>query len=247
MATPYYLWKMHGFQVDIASVKGGDVPWDPASKTGDFLTSEAKAFLEDENAVKLTQSTKSLAELLEGKPELEFDALFLPGGHGIVFDGPENKELKQMVERFWNAGKIVSAICHGPAGLLSACDAKGEPLVKGKRITGFTDNEERAVKKENIVPFLLESKLKEMGAEFVKSELGDWTPMAVSDGKLVTGQNPQSSAKCAEAVAIAIAPHLAGPIHGKGEGFHERGHPFAKEHHHVHGNNDNKDLSAAIQ
>lgn len=234
VAAPYFLWKMHGFEVEIGSVQGGEIPWDPASMTGDFLTSDAKAFLENEESSNATKNTKSISEILKGNPETEFDAIFIPGGHGIVFDGPENTELKELLERFWNAGKVVSSVCHGPAGLISACTESGDPIVKGRKVCAFTDDEERAVGKDKVVPFLLESRLKEMGAEFIKSSVGNWNPMVAEDGKLITGQNPQSSAQVAEAVTRAVAPHISEPVHGKGEGFHARGHAYSKEHHHDH-------------
>ena len=130
---------------------------------------------------------------------------------------------------------ILSAVCHGPAGLLSATDpSSADSILKGKRACGFTNSEERAVGKDQVVPYSLEDKMKELGADF---ECGpDWSVYVVKDGKLITGQNPQSSRAVAEAVAETILPHLKEPQHGKGqgEGFHARGHPVTGEHH-AHG------------
>jgi len=119
----------------------------------------------------------------------------------------------------WSAGKVVAAVCHGPAGLVSACDADGTSIVNGRRVTGFTNSEERGVGKDGLVPFLLEDKLKELGGAFEGGP--DWAAFCVKDGHLVTGQNPASSTLVAEAVADIVAPHTE-PQHGKEEGFHRR-------------------------
>ena len=132
-------------------------------------------------------------------------------------DGPDSAELKTLLERMWAAGKVVSAVCHGPAGLVSACDTNGDSILKGHAVTGFTNSEEKAVGKDGLVPFLLEDRMKELGGLFTAHP--DWEPHAVRDGQLVTGQNPQSSRAVAEAVAEAVAPGIQ-PQHGKGEGEH---------------------------
>lgn len=221
VASPYYAWRSKGYQVTIASIKGGEIPFDPASKAGDFCTPEATNFLNDKEAQEKVNNSKPAADML-GSVE-EFDAIFLPGGHGIVYDGPKSKELKELLEKFWAAGKVVSAVCHGPAGLVTACAADGNSIVKGKQVTGFTNTEEIAVNKQDAVPFLLEDKLKELGGLYERSE-GDWASFVVSDGQLITGQNPGSSKAVAEAVIEAVSPGLSGPVHGKteGEGFHKR-------------------------
>jgi putative intracellular protease/amidase len=202
-----------GFQVDLASIKGGPIPFDPASTSGGFLTPEADTFQKDEGIQKLVQSTKSVDEVLGDVQQ--YDAVFLPGGHGIVFDGPDSAALKKLLDQLYASGKVVSAVCHGPAGLTSATTPAGEPIVKGKRVSGFTNTEEAAVAKDKLVPFLLEDKLKELGGLYERGD--DWAPFAVRDGALVTGQNPQSSRRVAELVIEALSPGVD-PQHGKGEG-----------------------------
>jgi putative intracellular protease/amidase len=212
------------------------VHFDPASKSGDFLTKEADSFLKGEETAAMIKNTKSASEFSEDDLN-QYDAVFLPGGHGTMFDLPESSDLKKIVEHFWKQGKIVSAVCHGPAGFLSATDpSSGDSILKGKRACGFTNAEEKAVGKDQIVPYLLEDKMKELGADF---ECGpDWSVYVVKDGKLITGQNPQSSRAVAEAVVETILPGIE-PVHGKGEGegFKSRGHPVTGEH---HAHNDDK-------
>lgn len=203
VASPYYAWRAKGYEVTIASIKGGKIPFDPASAEGDFKTEEAATFMDDKEAQEAVNNSKSVAELLGSAAE-HYDAIFLPGGHGIAFDGPTSKELKQLVEAFWAGNKIVSAVCHGPNGLVSACGPDGNPIVKGRKVTGFANTEEVAVGKDKAVPFLLEDKLKELGGLFERSD-ADWASYVVSDGKLITGQNPGSSKALAEAVIAAIS------------------------------------------
>ena len=149
-----------------------------------------------------------------------------------MFDGVESADLKRLIEYMWSHDKIVSAVCHGPCALLTPLDAStGESILKGKRVTGFTNEEEVAVGKLEIVPYSLENRMKELGADYVCAP--NWSSFVVVDGKLITGQNPQSSRAVAEAVADAILPGIA-PQHGKEEGFHHRGHPVTREDHHDH-------------
>lgn len=218
VASPYLIWREKGFAVDMASVSGGAIPWDEASLSGDFLTPEAQAFMENTEAKQAVSSTPSAEEVLKGGID-KYDALFLPGGHGIVFDGTSDV-VKRVVEAFWAAGKVVSAVCHGPAALTTAKDANGESILKGREVCGFTDAEEAAVGKDKAVPFLLEARLRELGGVF---ECGpDWQPHAVASGNLVTGQNPASSKLVAELVCAAVLPGLSGPVHGNGEGKLDR-------------------------
>ena len=138
----------------------------------------AAAFLKDPTASEAVKNSKSIAELLQSPDALsKYDAVFLPGGHGIVFDGPPSDDLKRLLEKFLADGKVIAAVCHGPAGLVNICNPDGTPLVAGKTVTGFTDTEEVAVGKDKNVPFLLETKLKELGANFVRGD--DWTAYAV--------------------------------------------------------------------
>ena len=148
-----------------------------------------------------------------------------------MFDGPENEDLKRVLAKFNT--KIICAVCHGPAGLLGATNEAGESILKGKRATGFSNAEEKAVAKDKLVPYSLEDRMKALGAEY---ECGaDWSEFVVIDGNLITGQNPQSSRALAEAVTKALLPGID-PVHGKGEGegLHKRGHPFTHEDHRDH-------------
>jgi putative intracellular protease/amidase len=131
-----------------------------------------------------------------------FDALFLPGGHGTMFDYPVSGKLARLVEHFDRAGKVIAAVCHGPAGLVGAKKANGTPFVQGRRVAAFTDSEERAVGLDKKVPFLLETRLKELGAQIESGP--DFKPFAIRDGRLVTGQNPASAAPLAALVMQAL-------------------------------------------
>ena len=128
--------------------------------------------------------------------------MFVPGGLGVMYDMPDNTSVGKVLSDAWAQGKIVSAVCHGPGALLGAKDANGEPLVREKRVTGFTNTEEDVTGNTPYVPYLLEDKLKELGGLFERA--GDWQPHAVQDGQLITGQNPQSSKRVAELVEQSL-------------------------------------------
>ncbi|KAL4426169.1 hypothetical protein ABPG77_007451 [Micractinium sp. CCAP 211/92] len=232
VGSPYLLWRQKGFTVDLASVSGGEIPWDQASLEGDFFTPEAQAFMKDEHALKAMKATPSAEEVLAQGID-SYDALFIPGGHGIVFDGTGDA-LRSLVEAFWSAGKVVSSVCHGPAGLTTAKDANGDSILKGRQCTGFSNSEERAVGKDKAVPFLLEDRMKELGGAYTAGP--DWQPHAVADSKLITGQNPGSSKRVAELVIEALGSGLKEPVHGKGphEGFHRRPKEVTSQHHDHH-------------
>lgn len=198
LATPYFAFRNAGAEVEIVSVKGGKIPLDPNSLSEGALTADSKKYLADE----------SLKNLIENSPPVtsvtgEYDAIFLPGGHGVVFDVAYDKDTIALVEKFWAEGKVVSAVCHGPSGLVTPKAPNGEPIVKGKKVSGFTNSEEDAVGKTDKVPFLLETELINIGGLYEKG--ADWGVYAVADGQLVTGQNPGSSAKVAELVLEALA------------------------------------------
>lgn len=232
VASPFLMWREKGFQVDIASVSGGEIPWDAASaeEGSDFFTPEAQGFLSNSDVQQAIKSTPSVEQVLAGGVEV-YDALFIPGGHGICFDGTSSG-VKQVVEAFWAAGKVVSAVCHGPAGLVTAVTPNGDSILKGQEVTGFSNAEEVAVGKDKAVPFLLEDRMKELGGSYSCGP--DWAPHAVASGKLITGQNPSSSKLVAELVIEALAPGITEPVRGKGpgEGFHTRSK--AQEEPHVH-------------
>ncbi|SDW23533.1 Putative intracellular protease/amidase [Marininema mesophilum] len=186
-AESYLAFKSKGYEVTVASTAGGVSPVDPGSvdeqTPQDFL-----------NAAKLLENTKHVDDVtVDG-----FDAIFLPGGHGTMFDLPKSEGLQQLLRDFYEAGKIVSAVCHGPAGLVGATLSNGQPLVAGKRVNTFTDREELEAGVEPYMPFHLESKLRDLGAIFVAAP--NWSSHVEIDGNLITGQNPQSTVVVAEAV-----------------------------------------------
>jgi len=186
-AVPYELLTKAGFSVVVASPNGGAIPLDPHS-------------LDDASKAKWTEAQKILmnSEPLTSVKSKDFIAVFLPGGHGTMIDFPDNAELKRVLHDFSKEDKVIAAVCHGPAGLVGAKSADGSPLVSGKRITSFTDAEEKAVGLDKVVPFLLETKLREEGADFVVGD--NWASHVEVDGNLVTGQNPASSAGVAQAI-----------------------------------------------
>jgi putative intracellular protease/amidase len=198
LATPYYTFKDAGFDITIASIEGGEVHIDPASLHGDFKTRHAEKFCINEQTQQQLRESAALADV----NGMEYDAIFLPGGHGIAFDGPNSRMLAEVLTEAYKAGKVVSAVCHGPCGLVNATNESGKPLVDGKTVTGFSNAEEEAVGKTKVVPFLLEDKLKELGGKYTKGE--DWHSHVEVDGNLVTGQNPQSSEETAKAVVDVL-------------------------------------------
>jgi putative intracellular protease/amidase len=191
-AAPYYTLAEAGVKIDIASPKGGQPPIDPKSTEPDAQTAATKRFYEDDDLQHKLSRTKKLSEV---KAE-DYDAVFYPGGHGPMWDLANDKESIRLIEDFTKQQKPVAAVCHGPAVLLHAKGADGEPLVKGKKVAGFTNTEEEAVQLTNIVPFLVEDRLKELGGSYSKAD--DWQPYIVTDGLLITGQNPASSEPAAE-------------------------------------------------
>jgi putative intracellular protease/amidase len=200
VAAPYYILADAGVDVTIASIAGGKVPFDPNSEKPDAVKAEAaQRFLKDAAVQAVLQTTLALESLNPA----EFDGIFLPGGHGVVWDLPQSEILASWLQNYDSAGKIIAAVCHGPAGLTGATRADGKPLVAGRKVTGFTNAEEEAVGLSKVVPFLLESKLRELGGVFESG--GDWQPYAVQDGHLITGQNPMSSELVGEKILAALA------------------------------------------
>lgn len=200
LASPYYQFKKAGYDVVLASPTGGAVPIDAASLADGFFTDDAKKFMHDAEGVgQLGHSVKiDTIDFSAG-----VDAIFLCGGHGTCADFHENLALKNAIETLHAAGRVVAAVCHGPMGLPQCTKPDGTPLVQGKAVTGFTNSEEEAVKLQGLVPFLLESKLKEKGGKYESGD--DWTSKVCVDGTLVTGQNPQSSEACAAAVISVLS------------------------------------------
>ena len=199
-AAPYYVFADAGAEITIASPKGGQPPVDPSSDTPDNQTPATVRFKADEKL----QSILSETVLLSTVSADDFDAVFYPGGHGPLWDLTSDADSINLIERFWSSKKPVVAVCHAPAVLLNVMDEADEPLVKGKKVTGFSNSEEEAVELTEIVPFLLENELIAKGGLYSKKE--NWASNVVIDGMLITGQNPASS----EAAAKALLEFLKG-------------------------------------
>tara|TARA_R110001606_G_scaffold111023_8_gene237354 strand:- start:2554 stop:3228 length:675 start_codon:yes stop_codon:yes gene_type:complete len=190
-AAPYYVFKDAGAGITLASPKGGQPPLDPSSDTDDAQTDDTKRFKSDEAAQKELANTAVLSAVSAD----EFDAIFYPGGHGPLWDLAEDRDSKALIEAFAESDRPFGAVCHAPAIFKHTEDADGKPLVSGRKVTGFTNTEEEGVGLTDVVPFLVEDMLKENGGDYRKGE--DWASFVVVDGKLVTGQNPASSAEAA--------------------------------------------------
>ncbi len=199
LAVPYYQFIDAGMAVTIASPLGGAVPFDPSSVAATGKNSpHVERFLADAAAQKAVQTTPMVAALDAGA----FDVVFFPGGHGTMWDLPHDPAVTRLVEKQSAANKIVAAVCHGPAGLVSAKRADGKSILFGKKVNAFTDAEETAAGLMAIVPFTLESRIRELGGVF--EGVANWQPHAVRDGNLITGQNPASSEKVAALVLDAL-------------------------------------------
>ena len=190
-AAPYYELLDKGVQIDIATPLGGQPPIDPKSEDPSAATEDTKRFDADTELLAKLKNTHKLADVKES----DYDAVFYPGGHGPLWDLAEDKNSIALIESFYSNKKPVAFVCHSP-GALKNVKVNGEYLVKGKKVTGFSNTEEEAVGLKNVVPFLLEDALQTNGA--IYSKLGDWQPYAIEDGLLITGQNPASSKLVAE-------------------------------------------------
>lgn len=191
-AAPYYVLADAGAEITIASPKGGQPPIDPKSDEPDAQTAATKRFKADAALnEKLSQSVK-LSEI----NEKDFDAVFYPGGHGPLWDLANDEKSIAIIQDFLKADKPVALVCHAPGALINVKNAEGEPLVKGKEVTGFSNSEEDAVQLTDVVPFLLEDEFKKLGGNYSKGP--DWGSYVKKDGLLITGQNPASSEEAAE-------------------------------------------------
>ncbi|KIC90303.1 type 1 glutamine amidotransferase domain-containing protein [Flavihumibacter sp. ZG627] len=197
-AAPYYTLQDAGVEIELASPKGGQPPIDPKSDEPESQTPATIRFKEDKPLQEKLANTKKITEVSAD----DFDAVFYPGGHGPLWDLSTDADSIKLIESFWRAGKPVSAVCHAPAVLLHVKEKNGEPLVKGKHVTGFTNSEEAAVQLTDVVPFLLEDALKEKGGLY--SSKADWASHIVTDGLLITGQNPASSEAVAEQLMVLL-------------------------------------------
>lgn len=197
-AAPYYVLKEAGHDITLASPKGGQPPLDPKSDSPDSQTDATRRFNQDPAAQAALASTKKLDEI---EPS-DFDAVFYPGGHGPLWDLTESAKSRSIIEQTTRAGKPVALVCHAPAVLRDVTAEDGIPLVRGKNVTGFTNSEEAAVGLTEVVPFLLQDKLTELGANFTMAF--DFQPYVVRDGLLITGQNPASSERAANELLGAL-------------------------------------------
>lgn len=185
-ASPYYAFTDAGAEVTLASPKGGQPPIDPKSELPENQTAAQQRFRQDEEAQRVLARTMRLADVRAA----DYDTVFYPGGHGPMWDLAEDPVSIALIESFYGSGKPVAAVCHAP-GVLHRVRYQGEPIVKGKRVTGFANTEEEAVQLTNVVPFLVEDELKRLGGRYEKGP--DWQSFVVVDGRLITGQNPASS------------------------------------------------------
>lgn len=201
-AAPYYVMADAGVELTIASPKGGQPPIDPSSETPEAQTTATKRFNED-RALKLKLShTARLSEV----DQRDFDAVFYPGGHGPLWDLTNDEKSISLIEDFYSHNKPIAFVCHAPAVLLKVKNAAGEPIVKGKEVTGFSNSEEAAVKLTDVVPFLLEDEMKKLGAHYSKGI--DWASYVKKDGLLITGQNPGSSEDAAKLLLKTLKEKL---------------------------------------
>ena len=190
-AAPYFVFADAGATITIASPKGGQPPVDPKSEAIEAQTTDTQRFYKDNTAIDLVAHSLKLSEI----DEADFDAVFYPGGHGPLWDLANDKDSINLIEGFYNHQKPIAFVCHAPAALINAKAKNGEPLVKGKHLTSFSNTEEEAVKLSEVVPFLLEDELTKHGAHYSKGK--DWESYVKQEGLLITGQNPASSAAVA--------------------------------------------------
>ncbi|WP_368503042.1 type 1 glutamine amidotransferase domain-containing protein [Alkalihalophilus sp. As8PL] len=190
-AVPYNMFKEKGYNIEVTSIRGGDVPLDPNSLEDADKPEwkEAKALLRETKKLSVDHVNNT-------------DAIFLPGGHGTMFDFPDNETLQAVIQALAEDQKVIGAVCHGPSGLVNVTYKDGTPLVNGKKVNGFTDIEEKEMQLENHMPFLLEEMLRERGGEFIAGD--KWTDFSIRDGNLITGQNPMSSESTARKVVEAL-------------------------------------------
>lgn len=193
LAAPYYELLDQGVEITIATPKGGQAPIDPKSEDASAATEDTKRFYKDTELLEKLKTTTKLANV---RPN-DYDAVFYPGGHGPLWDLVEDENSITLIENFYGKNKPIAFVCHAPAALKNV-KINGEYLVKGKKLTGFSNSEEKAVGLLDVVPVLLEDALQKNGA--IYSKVGDWQPYAVEDGMLITGQNPASSKLVAQKI-----------------------------------------------
>merc|ERR1712232_766620 len=202
LASPYQIFKSAGYEVTFASPAGGPIPIDANSLRDPFFSEESKKFLYDADAMDMFGHTKKIADVATPG---DYDVLYIPGGHGCCADFVNNDDVRKGIESTHSAGKIVAVVCHGPIALTECFKADGTtPLVKGLTVTGFSNTEEAAVGQTDNVPYLIEKRFREQGANYEKAE-NDWSSHICVDGNLVTGQNPASSTAAAQKVVELLS------------------------------------------
>jgi len=197
-AAPYFVFRDAGVELTLASPKGGQPPIDPKSDLPENQTDAMARFKQDTSAQQALSRTIKLSDV----KATDYDSIFYVGGHGPMWDLVDNPVSIALIEDFYNSGKPVAAVCHSPA-VFHKVTYQGSSLVKGKRVTGFTNGEEEAVKLTHVVPFLVEDELKRVGGLYEKA--ADWESFAIIDGRIVTGQNPASSTAAAQALLKVVA------------------------------------------
>ncbi|KZD09706.1 type 1 glutamine amidotransferase domain-containing protein [Oceanibaculum pacificum] len=199
LAAPYYVFKDAGAEITLASPLGGRPPLDPKSDEPGFQTDATRRFVADPAANAQLADTVRLDSI----DQRDFDTVFYPGGHGPMWDLAEHPASIALIEAFWAAGKTIAFVCHAPGVLHRVKNPDGTPFVQGRRVTGFTNSEEEGVGLAQVVPFLVENELVDQGAIF--SKVKDWGVHTVTDGRLITGQNPASSTETARTLLAALA------------------------------------------
>ena len=206
-AAPYYAFVDAEVNVTLASPKGGQPPLDPKSDQPDAQTDATARFKNDDDAQRRLANTKKLSDV----SATDFDAVFVPGGHGPMWDLATDHTTATLLAAFFEADKPVGSVCHGPAALVGVTDKDGKSYLDGKRVTAFTNSEEEGVGLTEVVPFLLEDRLRSLAGSFERGD--DWASYVVTDGMLITGQNPASSAPAAEALLEVLGVETASASH----------------------------------
>ncbi|MGZ2356773.1 type 1 glutamine amidotransferase domain-containing protein [Streptomyces sp. 372A] len=199
LAAPYYRFKEAGWEITLASPKGGRPPLDPKSNEPDAQTDQTRRFEADAEAMTALANTIRLDSVNVD----DYDTLFYPGGHGPLWDLAEDADSARLIETTLRAGKPLALVCHAPGVLRHTRNEDGTPLVQGRKVTGFTNTEEEGVQLTDVVPFLVEDELTKQGGHYTKQ--ADWQPYVVQDGLLITGQNPASSGPAADALVKLVS------------------------------------------
>jgi len=194
VTTPYYLFLQAGYDVTLSSVKGGEVPIDPASVSTDWDTKDNQKFRQDPAAMAAFKQSIDI-DFVKAK---DYDQIYFPGGHGPMWDFVGNVHIQRLLKHFLDNDKPVGSLCHGVAALINLAELNGKNYLKGKKLTAFANSEEKAMNTDEVMPFLLETRLRELEAKYSQGQ--DFASHVVTDGKLVTGQNPASSFALAKAM-----------------------------------------------